>query len=169
MKAGYARISTKRQRLDLQHRALTDAGCDFIISEIASGHDGTRRGLELALSALSAGDTLSVWKVDRLGRDPIYLMDFARQLRANGVALQVLSGHASLIDISTHEGLGLFAIYAASAGIEHETARARSKAGAEASKRRRRSARSKKEKRRPPVSTGTALRLRCSFNRSRSA
>ncbi|MGE3146300.1 MAG: recombinase family protein [Pseudorhodoplanes sp.] len=168
MKAGYARISTKRQRLDLQYRALFDAGCDFIISEIASGHDATRRGLQIALSALSTGDTLSVWKVDRLGRDPIHLMDLARQLRASGIALQVLSGHASLIDISTQEGLGLFAIYAASAGIEHETARARSKAGTDASKHRRRSARRMKEKRRQPVASG-GVRLRCSFNRSRSA
>jgi predicted site-specific integrase-resolvase len=65
---GYARVSTADQRLDLQVDALTKAGCDRIFTDHASGGRGDRVGMTDALSHLRAGDTLMVWKLDRLGR-----------------------------------------------------------------------------------------------------
>lgn len=66
--AGYARVSTHEQNLDLQQDALTQAGCRKIFSDTVSGSVKTREGLERALAALREGDTLVVWKLDRLGR-----------------------------------------------------------------------------------------------------
>lgn len=66
MLIGYARVSTEDQKLELQLQALTDAGCDKIFSDKKSGAQNVRRGLEDALSHLRPGDTLVVWKLDRL-------------------------------------------------------------------------------------------------------
>ena len=68
MLIGYARVSTEDQNLDLQNDALKQAGCDKIIEEKASGAKTDRTGLDEALSFLWKGDTLVVWKLDRLGR-----------------------------------------------------------------------------------------------------
>jgi Resolvase, N terminal domain len=68
MLVGYARISTNDQTLDLQHDALTKAGCSKIFTDTASGAQAERKGLTEAISYVRAGDTLVVWKLDRLGR-----------------------------------------------------------------------------------------------------
>lgn len=79
---GYARVSTADQRLDLQIDALTKAGCERIFTDHASGGRGDRVGLADALSHLRAGDTLVVWKLDRLGRSVRQLVDLTSQLEA---------------------------------------------------------------------------------------
>ena len=68
MLVGYARVSTTDQTLDLQHDALTKAGCAKIFTDTASGAQADRKGLADAISYVRAGDTLVVWKMDRLGR-----------------------------------------------------------------------------------------------------
>jgi DNA invertase Pin-like site-specific DNA recombinase len=68
MLVGYARVSTSDQTLDLQHDALTRAGCTRIFTDTASGAQTEREGLTEALSYVRTGDTLVVWKLDRLGR-----------------------------------------------------------------------------------------------------
>ena len=68
MKIGYARVSTLEQNLDLQKDALLAAGCENVITDKASGTAATRPGLEKVKEQLRAGDTLVVWRLDRLGR-----------------------------------------------------------------------------------------------------
>lgn len=135
MLIGYARVSTRRQRLDLQHKALEAAKCSLILSERLSGGNAIGPGLELALEACAAGDLLVVWKLDRLGRSPMELMDVVERLRRRGAGLKVLTGAASAIDINVVEGAALFAIYAAFAALELEMNRQRTTAGREASMR----------------------------------
>ena len=84
MQIGYARVSTEDQNLDLQNDALKQAGCDKIIEEKASGAKTDRAGLDEALSFLRKGDTLVVWKLDRLGRSLQHLIQVVNQLREKG-------------------------------------------------------------------------------------
>jgi len=76
---GYARVSTEDQKLDLQRDALMRAGCGAIYEEAASGKNAARPGLEQCRKALRAGDTLVVWRLDRLGRSWWVLDDAAGQ------------------------------------------------------------------------------------------
>ena len=85
MQIGYARVSTEDQNLDLQNDALKQAGCDKIIEEKASGAKTDRAGLDEALSFLRKGDTLVVWKLDRLGRSLQHLIQVVNQLREKGI------------------------------------------------------------------------------------
>lgn len=126
---GYARVSTRRQHLDLQVRALQEAGCEIMICETARGHAAGRRGLAAAIASCGVGDTLVVWKLDRLGRNLIHLVELARALRAQGTRLQVLTGGASSIDITTPEGRALYGIFAAFAEFEYGTSGDRIRAG----------------------------------------
>jgi DNA invertase Pin-like site-specific DNA recombinase len=158
MKIGYARVSTRKQRLDLQYRALADAGCRVIISETSSGRQTSRKALAAALALASRGDEIVVWKLDRLSRDPFELMKIARLLREGGIALRILNGQAASIDISTNEGLALFAMYAGTAAIEAEANSERAKAGRAASR-----LRSARERGR--VQPRPKLALRRAFNR----
>src|SRR3954467_11274718 len=80
MFVGYARISTTDQTLDLQHDALTKAGCNKIFTDTASGAKAEREGLTAALAYVRAGDTLVVWKLDRLGRSLKDLITRIREL-----------------------------------------------------------------------------------------
>jgi DNA invertase Pin-like site-specific DNA recombinase len=68
MKVGYARVSTEDQNLNMQEDALKSAGCEEISSDVASGAKSQRHGLDKALNYVREGDTLVVWKLDRLGR-----------------------------------------------------------------------------------------------------
>jgi DNA invertase Pin-like site-specific DNA recombinase len=173
-----ARLSTRRQRLDLQHKALEAAKCGLVLSERLSGGSPIGPGLELAIEACSPGDLLVVWKLDRLGRSPMELMGVVERLRRRGAGLKVLTGAASAIDINAMEGAALFAIYAAFAALELEMNRQRTTAGREASVReelgREGSGRGRSRRRRcnipAPQETGAArlLSLRRAFNGSRS-
>jgi DNA invertase Pin-like site-specific DNA recombinase len=142
MLIGYARVSTRRQRLDLQHRALEAARCDLIISEWRSGDSGIGHGLGAAMECCGAGDLLVVWKLDRLGRNVMELMGVIERLRRRGAGLKVLTGAASAIDINAAEGQALFAIYAAIAAMELDMNRQRTASGRRAAPQRREIARS---------------------------
>ena len=85
MKIGYSRISTSDQNLDLQNDALNKEGCNQIFSDIASGAKTDRPGLEEALSYLRKGDTLVVWKLDRLGRSLKHLIEVVNLLDDRGI------------------------------------------------------------------------------------
>jgi DNA invertase Pin-like site-specific DNA recombinase len=90
MRIGYARVLTTDQNLDLQHEALKAAGCEHIFSD--ESLSGTARpGLDRALAALSLGDTLIVWKIDRVGRSLAHLVQLIADLGAKGIAFRSLS------------------------------------------------------------------------------
>ena len=85
MKIGYARVSTADQNLDLQRDALKSAGCKRMFEDQASGGRADRPGLREALSYLREGDTLVVWKLDRLGRTVWQLVEFIKALKGRGI------------------------------------------------------------------------------------
>ena len=91
MLIGYARISTHEQTLDLQRDALLKAGCEQIFTDTVSGSKGERKGLTEALSHLRAGDTLVVWRLDRLGRSLRHLIDTITELAERGVGFKSLT------------------------------------------------------------------------------
>ena len=131
MLIGYARVSTADQRLDLQVDALTRAGCERIFSDHASGGRGDRVGLADALSHLRAGDTLVVWKLDRLGRTVRQLVDFTAELRAKEINFASLTDG---IDTGTAAGRFFFHVMAAMAEMERDLVRERTLAGLAAAK-----------------------------------
>jgi DNA invertase Pin-like site-specific DNA recombinase len=87
MLIGYARVSTQDQNLELQRKALLDAGCEKIFDDKVSGSRSERPGLAQALGILRDGDTLVVWKLDRLGRSVKHLVDLVGELDELGVHL----------------------------------------------------------------------------------
>lgn len=133
MLIGYARVSKAdgSQVLDLQKDALVAAGVtpDQIYEDHASGKLDDRPGLEALLKALRPGDTLTVWKLDRLGRDLRNLINTVHELEERGVALKVLTGHGASIDTTTPSGKLVFGIFAALAEFERELISERTRAG----------------------------------------
>lgn len=123
---GYARISTDDQKLDLQIDALNAAGCDRIFSDVASGRNDKRPGLVEVISHLREGDTLIVWKLDRLGRSLKHLIDTAIWLNNNGMYFKSLT---ESIDTSTSTGKLLLAIFGALAEFEKDLIHERTMAG----------------------------------------
>lgn len=128
---GYMRISKAdgSQTTDLQRDALIAAGvaADYIYEDKASGKLDARPGLDAALKALRKGDTLVVWKLDRLGRDLRHLVNTVHDLAERGVGFKVLSGHE--IDTTTPAGKLVFGIFAALAEFERDLISERTKAG----------------------------------------
>ena len=88
---GYARVSTADQKLDLQNDALTKTGCERIFTDTAGGASAEREGLEQALAFARKGDTIVVWKLDRLGRSLPHLIDMVSGLRQRGVGFRSLT------------------------------------------------------------------------------
>jgi DNA invertase Pin-like site-specific DNA recombinase len=131
MLIGYARVSTAEQNLDLQRDALQRAGCDRIFTDQASGARGDRRGLADALSHARKGDTLVVWKLDRLGRTVRQLVEFAEDLRAAGIGFKSLTDS---IDTTTPAGRFFFHMMAALAEMERGLLQERTRAGLVAAK-----------------------------------
>lgn len=131
MLIGYARVSKAdgSQVLDLQRDALTAAGAERIYEERASGKRDERPGLTNCLMALREGDTLLVWKLDRLGRDLRHLVGVAHELQGRGVGLKVLTGQGAEIDTTTAVGRMVFGIFAALAEFERALIVERTKAG----------------------------------------
>ena len=107
MLIGYARVSTDDQNLDLQRDALDKAGCERIFTDHISGTKARRPGLEEALSHLRSGDTLVVWRLDRLGRSLRHLIDTLTELQENGIEFKSLS---ESIDTTTSGGKLIFHI-----------------------------------------------------------
>ena len=138
MNIGYARVSKAgdAQNLDLQHDALTAAGVakEFIYEDRASGKKDSRPGLDACLKALRQGDTLIVWKLDRLGRDLHHLVSVMQELTDRGIGLRVLAGQGAQIDTATPAGRLVFGIFAALAEFERELIRERTVAGLEAAR-----------------------------------
>ncbi len=133
MLIGYVRISKAdgSQSLDLQRDALTAAGVDpeRIFEDRASGKRENRPGLDACLKALRDGDSLVVWKLDRLGRDLAHLVATVRSLEQRGVGFRVLTGQGAEIDTSTPSGRLIFGIFASLAEFERDLIRERVTAG----------------------------------------
>ena len=127
MLIGYARISTAdgRQSVDLQRDALRAAGVEdgVLYQDEASGALNERPGLDACLKALRSGDTLIVWKLDRLGRSLRHLVAIADDLSTRGVGLRVLTGEGAQIDTTTPAGRVVFGIFAVLAEFERELIR----------------------------------------------
>ena len=128
---GYARVSTRDQNLDLQLAALTSAGCDRIFEDTMSGTKAGRPGLAKALEALREGDTLIVWKLDRLGRSVKDLLDFAGGLNERGIGFVSLTDS---IDTTTASGRFFFNVMASLAQMERELMVERTQAGLQAAR-----------------------------------
>ena len=128
---GYARVSTAEQSLDLQLDALRQAACDRVFQDRQSGAVTRRPGLDDTLSHLRAGDTLVVWKLDRLGRTVRQLVTFVEDLQGNGIAFRSLTDG---IDTTTPAGRFFFHVMAALAEMERDLLRERTRAGLVAAK-----------------------------------
>lgn len=126
MMIGYARVSTDEQNPALQFDALTRAGCQRIFTESASGAAVNRPALEQVLRSLQHGDTLVVWKLDRLGRSLSHLISLVTQLESKGVAFRSLS---DAIDTGTASGRLQFHIMGAMAEFERALISERTRAG----------------------------------------
>lgn len=138
MLIGYARVSKSdgSQATDLQRDALEGAGVapGHLYEDHASGRTDARPGLAACLKALRDGDTLVVWKLDRLGRSLKDLVTIVENLNRRGVGLKVLAGSGAQIDTTTPNGRLIFGIFAALAEFEAELIRERTKAGLEAAR-----------------------------------
>src|SRR5919199_1078377 len=126
MLIGYARVSTDDQNLNLQRDALQKAGCELIFDDMVSGTKARRPGLEQALSHLRPGDTLVVWRLDRLGRSLRHLIDTVTDLQERGIGFKSLT---ESIDTTTSGGKLVFHIFGALAEFEREIIRERTNAG----------------------------------------
>ena len=123
---GYARVSTQDQNLDLQIEALTQAGCKRIFEDKISGSRAERPGLAKALDMMREGDTLFVWKLDRLGRSVKQLVDLVGALHKLGVQFKSLT---DAIDTGTPSGRFFFHVMASLAEMERELIIERMRAG----------------------------------------
>ena len=133
MLVGYMRVSKAdgSQSTDLQRDALLAAGADpgALYEDKASGKKDDRPQLAACLKALRAGDTLMVWKLDRLGRDLRHLVNIVHDLTERGIGLKVLTGQGAAIDTTTASGKLVFGIFAALAEYERELISERTVAG----------------------------------------
>lgn len=128
MLIGYARVSTQDQNLDLQIDALAKAGCKKIFDDKISGSRSERPGLTQSLEILREGDTLVVWKLDRLGRSVKHLVDLVSTLHKQGIHFKSLTDS---IDTGTPSGRFFFHVMASLAEMERELTVERTRAGLE--------------------------------------
>ncbi|MGC0889437.1 recombinase family protein [Pantoea agglomerans] len=126
MLIGYIRVSTNDQNTDLQRIALQSADCELIFEDRISGKTSDRPGLKKALRCLQPGDTLVVWKLDRLGRSMRHLVMLTEELRERGVNFRSLTDS---IDTSTPMGRFFFHVMGALAEMERELIVERTRAG----------------------------------------
>src|SRR4051812_29208319 len=126
MLIGYARVSPHEQNLDLQEDALKAAGCQKVYTDKTSGTKAERPGLERALADVRPGDSLVVWKLDRLGRSLKYLIETVTALSHRGVGFRSLQ---EAIDTTTSGGKLIFHVFAALAEFERDIIRERTLAG----------------------------------------
>jgi DNA invertase Pin-like site-specific DNA recombinase len=133
MLIGYARVSTDEQNLDLQRDALLKSGVSEkdIYTDKVTGVKAERPGLTLALSHLRKGDTLVVWRLDRLGRSLKHLIETVTTLREQGISFKSLTEH---IDTSTATGILVFQIFGALAEFERNLIKERTVAGLNAAR-----------------------------------
>ena len=126
MLIGYARVSTHEQTLTLQQDALQKAECSKIFTDTASGAQIERKGLEEALTYVRKGDTLVVWRLDRLGRSLPHLIATMTDLEERGIGFKSLTEN---IDTTTSGGKLIFHIFGALAEFERNLIRERTQAG----------------------------------------
>jgi DNA invertase Pin-like site-specific DNA recombinase len=126
MLIGYARVSTHDQNLNLQRDALTQAGCDRIFEDTTSGARAERPGLDRMKEQLRSGDTLVVWRLDRLGRTLRNLIEWVTWLESEGIAFKSLQ---ESIDTTTSGGKLIFHMFGALAEFERNLIRERTNAG----------------------------------------
>ncbi len=126
MKIGYARISTGEQSLDPQIEALNRTGCQRIFSDVLSGARADRPGLADALAALGEGDTLVIWRLDRLARSLRHLLDLTADIAERGVGLHSLS---EAIETDSAAGRLMLHVLAALTEFERGLISERTKAG----------------------------------------
>jgi DNA invertase Pin-like site-specific DNA recombinase len=150
MLIGYARVSTHEQTLALQQDALHKAGCNKLFTDTASGAQTERKGLEAALSYVRKGDTLVVWRLDRLGRSLPHLITTMTALEERGIGFKSLTEN---IDTTTSGGKLIFHIFGALAEFERNLIRERTTAGLTAARARGRTGG------RPKVLTGRQLSI----------
>ncbi len=131
MKIGYARVSTNDQDTQLQIDALNAAGCERIYEEKQSGAKKDRPELQQCLKSLRAGDLLTVWKLDRLGRSLQHLIDVVTDLENRQIGFQSLTEN---IDTTCPTGKLIFHIFGSLAEFERGLIRERVKAGLAAAK-----------------------------------
>jgi DNA invertase Pin-like site-specific DNA recombinase len=123
---GYARVSTTDQNPDLQFDALKKAGYDKLFVDRASGARADRPQFRKLLEQVRAGDTILIWKLDRLGRSLRHLLDVVDQLNEEVVGLKSLTDP---IDTTSSQGKLIFNIFASLAEFERDLIRERTKAG----------------------------------------
>jgi DNA invertase Pin-like site-specific DNA recombinase len=126
MLIGYARVSTRDQHLNLQQDALLAAGCEKVFLDEVSGTVAARPGLDKLKEQLRRGDTLVVWRLDRLGRSVRDLIDWVTQLEQDGVGFKSLQ---EAIDTTTANGKLVFHLFAALAEFERNLIGERTRAG----------------------------------------
>lgn len=132
MRIGYARVSTVEQNLDLQRAALRAAGCDEIYEDLGvSGSAGERDGLTQAMAALTPGDVLVVWRLDRLGRSLIRLIELINLVAARGAHFKSLN---EAIDTDSPGGRLVFHMMGALAEFERSLISERTRAGMQVAK-----------------------------------
>ena len=126
MLIGYARVSTHDQNLDLQKDALEKAGCEKIHVEKASGKSSNRPELGKVMNYLREGDTLVVWRLDRLGRSMKHLVELVTQMEEKGIGFRSLT---EAMDTTTSGGKLIFHIFGALAEFERNLIQERTQAG----------------------------------------
>ncbi|HGJ7738113.1 TPA: recombinase family protein, partial [Pseudomonas aeruginosa] len=131
MKIGYARVSTRDQKADLQVDALKQAGCERIYQDIASGAKSARPELDKLLANVRPGDAVVIWKLDRLGRSLKHLVELVGELAERKVGLQSLNDP---IDTTHAQGRLVFNLFASLAEFERELIRERTQAGLSAAR-----------------------------------
>ena len=134
MKIGYARVSTLEQNLDLQLQALKKAGCEIIFQEKVSGVNWKRQEFQRMLDRPRKGDTLIVWKLNRLARSTRDLLTTMEMFRDTGVRFLSLS--EPWADTTTHAGKMIMTVFAGIAEFERDLVRERTTAGWEAAMKR---------------------------------
>jgi DNA invertase Pin-like site-specific DNA recombinase len=128
---GYMRVSTKEQKFDLQRDALLTAGVldRYCYQDVASGAKQARPGLAACLKALHPGDTLVVWKLDRVARSLLHLLEIIQDLQERQVALRILEGMGAQMNPATSEGKLFLSMLGAFAEFERTLIRERVVAG----------------------------------------
>ena len=126
MLVGYARVSTDEQTLNLQNDALQASGCQHIFTDTASGAKRDRPGLDEAIHFVRSGDTLVVWRLDRLGRSLKHLIETVGALEERGIGFRSLQEN---IDTTTSGGKLVFHVFGALAEFERGLIRERTNAG----------------------------------------
>ncbi|KPI24043.1 Resolvase domain-containing protein [Actinobacteria bacterium OV320] len=131
---GYKRVSTNAQDAQLQQDALSAAGCSKIYEDKASGKNTERPGLLSALDYARDGDTLCVWKLDRLGRSTKDVLTIAEDLHSRGIALRILTGTLAGSYSPKGEGKFFFTMMVAFAELERDMIVERTRAGLDTAK-----------------------------------